>query len=140
MSKAIRCWFPAASTIIRRIASKSWRLSPGSKKDGSENGSRYSKRPARRSDCLAIFVIQHGRLAFLFFAHLTFGLEIVDSDSSEEVIMEEVRLVMTPRTLKTVQMTLTNLVQGLQRDVGMLEVINRSTDDERKQHPGCVHQ
>src|SRR3981081_4057875 len=27
-----------SSTIIWRMASKSWRLSPGSKKDGSENG------------------------------------------------------------------------------------------------------
>ena len=49
---------------------------------------------------------------------LIFGLEIIDNDTREEIIMEEVRLVMTPRTLKTVQMTLTNLVQGLESVLG----------------------
>jgi hypothetical protein len=53
---------------------------------------------------------------------LMFGLEIFDSDTMQETIMEEVRLVMTPRTLKTVQMTLTNLVQGLETVLGEIPV------------------
>jgi hypothetical protein len=53
--------------------------------------------------------------------HLTFGLEVTDNTTMEEVIVEEVRLVMTPRTLKAVQMTLTQLVQGLETVMGELQ-------------------
>lgn len=53
---------------------------------------------------------------------LTFGLEVMDSDTMQEVLMEEVRLVMTPRTLKVVQQTLTNLVDGLQSALGEIPI------------------
>ena len=53
---------------------------------------------------------------------VTFGLEIFDPDLMEEIIMDEVRLVMTPRTLKTVQTTLANLVSGLESVLGEIPV------------------
>jgi len=53
---------------------------------------------------------------------IVFGLEVPDSVTREEVIMEEVRLVMTPRTLKTVQVTLTNLVNGLESALGEIQI------------------
>lgn len=49
---------------------------------------------------------------------ITFGLEVLDSDTMEDIILEEVRLVMTPRTLKVVQQTLRNLVDGLESAMG----------------------
>jgi hypothetical protein len=50
------------------------------------------------------------------------GLEILDADTMQDGLMEEVRLVMTPRTLKMVQMTLTNLVQRLESVLGEIPV------------------
>jgi hypothetical protein len=51
-----------------------------------------------------------------------FGLEVFDPDTMQEVIMEKVRLVMTPRTLKTVYMTLGNIVQGFEAVLGEIPV------------------
>jgi hypothetical protein len=51
-----------------------------------------------------------------------FGLEVFDPDTMQEVIMEELRLVMTLRTLKTVYMTLGNIVQGLEAVLGEIPV------------------
>ena len=51
-------------------------------------------------------------------AHLVFGLEVPDPETEEDSIMEEVRLVMTPRTLKLTQHVLTNLVQSLEAAMG----------------------
>jgi hypothetical protein len=49
---------------------------------------------------------------------LTFGLEVPDPDANEDFIMEEVRLVMTPRTLKMTQRVLTNLLETLEGVLG----------------------
>jgi hypothetical protein len=55
-------------------------------------------------------------------AQLTFGLEVLDHNTQEEIIMEEVRLVMTPRTLKLVQRTLTSLLETLEAAIGEIPV------------------
>jgi hypothetical protein len=57
-------------------------------------------------------------------AQLTFGLEVFDHNTQEEVIMEEVRLVMTPRTLKLVQRTLTTLLETLETAIGEIPVVS----------------
>ena len=54
--------------------------------------------------------------------HLVFGLEVPDPDTAEDAIMEEVRLVMTPRTLKLTQRILTNLLEGLEGAMGEIPI------------------
>ena len=80
------------------------------------------KRKIRSDHFRTIVVSALGANANDNLIQLVFGLEIVDSESMQEVIMEEVRLVMTPRTLKTVQVTLTNLVQGMESSLGEIVI------------------
>lgn len=76
------------------------------------------KRKVTSKDFRTIAVSAFGVNANDNLIQLVFGLEVTDNTTMEEIIVEEVRLVMTPRTLKTVQLTLTNLVQGLEEIIG----------------------
>jgi len=50
------------------------------------------------------------------------GLEVFDHETQQDFIVEEVGLVMTPRTLKLVQRTLTNLLATLEEAIGEIPV------------------
>jgi hypothetical protein len=60
------------------------------------------------------------------------GLEISDPDSNEDILLEEVRLVMTPRTLKLYQVTLTNILNALEGAMGELPVPPMSPAEFKK--------
>lgn len=76
------------------------------------------KKRVQSKDFRTVVVSSIGAAANDNLAQITFGLEIIDQDSDEEIILEEIRLVMTPRTLKVVQQTLRNLLDGMELAMG----------------------
>lgn len=81
------------------------------------------KKKVASKDFRTIAVSSIGANANENLIQLTFGLEIADPENDQEnIILEEVRLVMTPRTLKLVQMVCTSIVGGLESALGEIMV------------------
>lgn len=55
-------------------------------------------------------------------AQVVLGIELMDPELQEDFIQEEVRLVMTPRTLKMFNRVLTNLVTAVESDLGEISI------------------
>jgi hypothetical protein len=89
----------------------------------SEPRSVLDKKKVPSKDFKTIAVSSIGAHATDNLIQLTFGLEIPDPDNEQEtVIMEEIRVVVTPRTLKLIQVVCAGLIEGLEGVIGEIPV------------------